>query len=357
MKNCLNQGGKINNIPTISIVTPSYNQGEFLEECIDSVLSQNYPALEYVIMDGGSTDNSVEIIKKYEKYLTYWQSCQDKGQYDAINEGFKKTNGEIMGWLNSDDKYHPRAFFKVAFIFSKNKGVEWITGRPTKWDKNGNVSFILFDFLPKFSREKYLKGYKACFIQQESTFWRRSLWEKAGSRIRTDLKYAGDLELWIRFFRFAPLYTVDTLLGGYREHGNQKATLYMNRYIEEAEKVLDEEIKLFQKGEYKDVLSAPEPITISHRELKSYIDNIYSCNQNNACKISDDSAFVMDVLIKKLTELQSSSRSNIISLPLFILRKLYLHIYNLYIHHPKYFNFTSNFINKFLGVVRYNPNS
>jgi glycosyltransferase involved in cell wall biosynthesis len=101
-------------LPKISIVTPSFNQGEFLEECIDSVLSQNYPNLEYIIMDGGSTDISILIIKKYEKYLTYWQSQPDGGHYAALNQGFNKTTGEIMAWLNSDDKYHPNAFFKVA---------------------------------------------------------------------------------------------------------------------------------------------------------------------------------------------------------------------------------------------------
>lgn len=331
--------------PKISIVTPSFNQGEFLEECIDSVLSQNYPNLEYIIMDGGSTDKSVEIIKKYEKYLTYWQSKPDSGQHDAINEGFKRSTGEIMAWLNSDDKYHHHAFFKIAYIFSKFKDIEWIIGRQTKWDKDGQLSWIFLGDLPRFSREKYfVKNYKDPYIQQESTFWKRSLWEKAGSRIRTDLEYAGDLELWMRFFRFAQLYIVDTFLGGYREHGNQKANLFMDRYIEEADEILDEEMKLFQQGEYTDVLSAPEPITISHRELKSYIDNIHSYNQNQIYKISDDSDLVIDLLMKKVNDPESAT----ITLAVFVLRKLYL--YNFYLRHPKYFSLTYHLIRKFLGI-------
>lgn len=93
----------------ISIVTPSFNQGEYLEETIDSVLSQKYPNLEYIIMDGGSKDNSVDIIKKYEKYLTYWESKPDRGQSHAINKGLKKCNGEIFNWLCSDDYLEPGA--------------------------------------------------------------------------------------------------------------------------------------------------------------------------------------------------------------------------------------------------------
>jgi hypothetical protein len=263
-------------LPLISMVTPSYNQGEFLEECIDSILSQNYPNLEYVIMDGGSKDNSVEIIKKYQKYLTYWQSRPDDGQYAAIDEGFQKTTGQVMGWLNSDDKLHHQALFKVAYLFTEHPEVEWLSGRTNIWDKNGAVQLVLCEYLPVFTREKYLrKDYGDPSIQQESTFWRRSLWDLAGGGLKKDLQYAGDLELWARFFRHARLYSVDTLLGGFRMYGNQKTSHFMDRYHAEAEAVLEEEQRLFNTGAYPTILGPGAPLVINHQQLREFIDETW----------------------------------------------------------------------------------
>ncbi len=252
---------KKGDLPKISIVTPSFNQAEYLEECIDSILSQNYPNLEYIIMDGGSNDGSAEIIKKYEDRLTYWQSTPDQGQYWAINEGFKKSSGEILHWLNSDDKHHPRSLFYVAYIFNTFRNVQWIMGRPTVWDKKGTLVSVL-DPLPQWSREKYLsRHYGPPHIQQESVFWRRSLWEKAGSYIDTTLRYAGDLELWSRFFRSSDLYTVDVLLGGFRTHSDQKTAKMMKEYDREANQIIDREIEIFNQSD-ETLLPAPKPITL-----------------------------------------------------------------------------------------------
>src|SRR5881396_2686502 len=111
---------------SISIVTPSYNQAAFLEETIRSVLLQGYPNLEYIVIDGGSTDGSVEIIKRYEKHLSYWQSEPDGGQYDAISQGFARTSGDLMAWLNSDDMLHRNALWSMARLFTQFPQIEWL---------------------------------------------------------------------------------------------------------------------------------------------------------------------------------------------------------------------------------------
>lgn len=225
----------------LSIVTPSYNQAEYLEECINSILSQNYPNLEYIIMDGGSTDGSVEIIKKYEKHLTYWQSKPDGGQYQAINAGFKRSTGEIMGWLNSDDKFHPGALHQVALAFRAMSQTEWITGRPTAWDDQGRL-LTVFDHVPAWSLERLLyHGKNDYYIQQESTFWRRSLWDRSGSGLDTNWHLAADFELWCRFFNYSELTGVDALFGGFRYHSGQKTDTMMDHYEQEVLQIIDRE--------------------------------------------------------------------------------------------------------------------
>ena len=249
--------------PKISIVTPSFNQAKFLEACIDSILSQNYPNLEYIIMDGGSTDGSVEIIRKHERYLTYWQSQPDGGQYKAINEGFRKSTGEIMTWLNSDDMLNTGTLQTISAIFSDIPSVAWITGRPNGIAPDGSQAWM-FEYLPLWSREKYLtKQFHSPYIQQEGTFWRRTLWEKAGGYIAGYLELAGDLELWSRFFRYAQLYSVDALLAGYRQHPEQKMAKLLEQYNLEAERVLDREIVRFHVSADQSLLPAPLPILIA----------------------------------------------------------------------------------------------
>ncbi len=269
-----------NNFEKISIVTPSFNQAEFLEETIDSVLSQKYPGLEYVIMDGGSSDGSVDIIKKFEKYLTYWQSKKDKGQYNAINEGFLHTSGEIMGWINSDDKLHPESLFKINEAFKQNPQARWITGRPTAWNKDGSLNMISPN-LPDWTREKILnKDYKDSFIQQESTFWKRSLWKDAGGYISTESQLVGDFELWLRFFRYEELYTVDEILGGYRYQPNQKTASSLNKYIMEADSLADSELKLMKEGKF--TRNQPFPGVIKIKPASSLKQSAYNSAQPGA---------------------------------------------------------------------------
>ena len=294
-------------LPRISIVTPSFNQGEFLEECIDSVLSQNYPNLEYVVMDGSSSDNSVSIIKKYEKYLTYWQSKPDGGQYHAFDDGFRRTTGEVMAWLNSDDKYHHHAFFKVAWLFARCKEIEWLTGRHSCWGKKGELLDVYIEDLPRFNRAGHLNGqYMNICIQQESTFWRRSLWERAGGCLCTDLDYAGDLELWTRFYRFSPLHMIEHLLGGHRKHGNQKALLHPEHYFSEAKEILSAEKKLLANNEFMELLPAPSPVSVSYGEFTAYLKEACADHPGHHYRSGDSSDHVIDDLVQLLVEMRRS---------------------------------------------------
>src|SRR5687767_14887936 len=132
----------MNRYPKISIVTPSYNDAAFLEQTILSLLNQGYPNLEYIVIDGGSTDRSVEIIKKYADRLAYWVSERDRGMYDVINKGFQHATGEIIGWINSDDMHHPGSLFSLAQIFSDFPEIPWLQGFPNSVDDQGRTVIV-----------------------------------------------------------------------------------------------------------------------------------------------------------------------------------------------------------------------
>lgn len=201
--------------PRISVVTPSLNQGEFIDATMRSVVTQGYPELEYVVIDGGSNDGSVDVIKRYQASLAYWVSEPDQGHADALNKGFARTSGEIMCWINSSDMYYPWTFETVAQVFSQLPHVEWIAGSGSTFDPDGLPKSVRP--APDINVYDVLAG-DHHWIQQESVFWRRSLWERAGGRLDEGLKCAADFDLWLRFFRLAPLFGVGTLLGGYRVH-------------------------------------------------------------------------------------------------------------------------------------------
>ncbi len=230
-------------LPSITVVTPSFNQGQYIEACIRSVLLQGYPNLEFIVQDGGSTDGTLEVLRRYEPWLTRWHSGPDRGQYDAINRGFEGSGGQVMAYLNSDDMLMPDSLRAVGDIFQACPDVEWLTTRILcVYSSRG----ALVECVPVegFSRARFRQG---CYlggtsqfiqhIQQESTFWTRSLWERAGGAFRADLNYAGDLEAWGRFFDYADLYAVSLPLGGNRVQPEQK-TANMMAYTEEGLKVL-----------------------------------------------------------------------------------------------------------------------
>lgn len=263
--------------PKISIVTPNFNGEKYLEETILSVLDQKYPNLEYIIIDGGSSDRSIDIIKKYEKELSYWISEPDKGMYFAIQKGFEKSTGEIMAWLNSDDMYHRNSLFSVAEIFMSFKYVKWLTGHNTNFDENGRV----VSGRPSYRHNKY--NMFLCpneHIQQESTFWRRSLWVQVGEKLALQYKYAGDFNLWMKFFRYEELYITEALLGGFRYRTDQITQLYTRQYNDECKQVLEKEkreLSFFEKCNLNDIqrLKRKKRIqTLSVKEYKLLQDSI-----------------------------------------------------------------------------------
>lgn len=234
--------------PKISIVTPSYNQGNFLEKTICSILDQNYPNLEYVIIDGGSTDGSQKIIKKYQKHLTHWESKPDRGQSHAVNKGFAKTSGEIMTWLNSDDILRPGALRLVGSIFAKFKEVDWLTSLPSTIN---DQDYQLYLAQPPFYVRNFIKqGFYTRkfmgFIMQEGTFWRRSLWGKAGGKL-AEVPYSMDLKLWQSFAKYSPLYCVHACLASYRLNPNRKNNDNHRKYYQEINAWIPEKVSLVGK--------------------------------------------------------------------------------------------------------------
>ena len=182
------------NLPRISIVTPSYNQGQYLERTIISVLEQDYPDLEYVIIDGCSTDNSVETIKGYEESLTYWVSEPDCGQSDALNKGFAKCSGQVLGWLCSDDTLEPGALLRVGAFFRDHPEADVVHGDANLIDENDAIIDQVKGV--KFSKRALMYG--SINLPQSSILWLRQLHARVGE-LDIDLNYAMDTDLWIRF--------------------------------------------------------------------------------------------------------------------------------------------------------------
>jgi glycosyltransferase involved in cell wall biosynthesis len=211
---------KDNSWPRITVVTPSYNQAEFLEKTILSVLNQNYPNLEYIVIDGGSSDGSVEIIRKYEKYLAYWVSESDKGQSDALNKGFKIATGEIVAWQNSDDVYLPGAFEKVALFFASEGSISLIFGNVYILDREGEMVDEI-RFVP-FS----LKGllYEGWNITNQACFWKSKLFDHIGY-LDDSLQYGMDFDWFVRAgISGVRIRFIRSFLGCFRIHRDSKGS-------------------------------------------------------------------------------------------------------------------------------------
>jgi FkbM family methyltransferase len=206
--------------PSISIVTPSFQQGRYIGRTLYSVLSQDYPALEYVVQDGGSTDETLDVLKRFEPAVARWRSEPDQGQADAINRGFHETSGEIMAWLNADDLLLPGALAYVASYFANHPDVDVVYGNRLMIDEHDRL--IGTWVLPAHD-DKVLA--LADYVPQESLFWRRSIWESTGGQVDLSFTFALDWDLLLRFRSAgAKIIRLPRFLGAFRVHDAQKTT-------------------------------------------------------------------------------------------------------------------------------------
>lgn len=221
--------------PKISIITPSYNQAEYLERTILSVFNQNYPNLEYIIIDGGSTDGSVEIIKKYADRITYWVSEADNGQSNAINKGIKQATGEWIAWQNSDDIFYPGSFLGLKVASAKHANANLLIGNMMMIDsKDNNIRDISY---VKPTLSSLLA--EGMVLTNQSAFWHRSVHERIGLLDET-LHYAFDYEWFLRVASLGNAYHTNKIWGGWRIHDEAKASLYPNKFKQEFQKVISE---------------------------------------------------------------------------------------------------------------------
>lgn len=231
--------------PRISIVTPSFNQGSFIEETILSVLSQDYPDLEYLVMDGGSSDATLNVLKKYSGKIT-WFSEADKGQTHAINKGLRRATGSIVGYLNADDLLLPGALRKVGEMFIEDPQIWWLTGKCQIVDEENNEIRR-----PITVYKNMLLGWHSFslllmtnYVSQPATFWRRDALESLGY-LDESLRYVMDYEYWLRLYAKSPPIFIPEYLAAFKIHRNSKTTStgHKDVYISEEEIVVQRYVR------------------------------------------------------------------------------------------------------------------
>lgn len=206
-----------NRLPLVSVVTPSLNQARFLEATIQSVLAQDYPRIEYIVVDGGSTDESAEVIRRYESRLAWWVSEKDEGQTDAINKGLAHATGDILAWLNSDDTYAPGAVAAAVDAFGRCPECGLIYGAANYLSEDGRVIGRFPAAQTDYRRLR--QGY--VHIPQQAAFFRADLWRSVGP-LDKSFYFAMDYDLWVRIARRAKVKYVPQTWANFRLHGGAK---------------------------------------------------------------------------------------------------------------------------------------
>jgi glycosyltransferase involved in cell wall biosynthesis len=237
--------------PRISIVTPSHNRADLIEETIRSVLLQGYPDLEYVIIDGGSTDGTVEVIRKYEQWLSFWTTEPDEGISDAINKGLPRATGEVVSYLNTDDVYVPGALVRVGRCFA-DPGVDWFSGRGRLFGPGVGWGYT-WPRRPWRKRWQWLV--RNCLVQP-STFWRREVTERIGY-FDTDLKVSMDHEYWLRMISHGyELTWTDEILSRFRIHAGSVTGAWSSGTAREGRRVRERYMHIVSPKDRKKVQRA-----------------------------------------------------------------------------------------------------
>lgn len=316
------------NLPRISIITPSFNQGNFLEETIDSVLSQNYTNLEYIIIDGGSTDNSVDIIKRYDKHLTFWVSEKDNGQSHAINKGLKRSTGTILSWLCSDDLYEPQTLNKVAGYFQEDSNIQFIHGKSIVFGKGQPV------IKGADAHDLHLRYFAHMPFPQPSSFFSRTVVDNLGF-LNESLHYGMDFDLLIRVALNYNIKQVPDIFSKYRLHDESKSVSQLQHFLNDWIKVFSKCARTISlQKEYIEILN----------ELNMYHtgEDIYSSSKSfNLSEKKKITLLFLENLLHVYYELLDLNQSGKICKAIKILDSHYYYNYGIHSIHTK-----TKFLNK-----------
>lgn len=252
--------------PLVSIITPSYNQAEFLEDTIKSIIKQDYANIEHIIIDGSSADGSVDIIQKYKKHLAYWVSEPDKGQSNAINKGFSHAKGTIYAWLNSDDLLSPSAVRIAVHYLTREPEIGLVYGDRLHIDSKGNVVGI--NRCPSHDTNMFRRNFT---LPQETVFFRREFIEKVGG-VDESLKFSMDFDLWCKMNQVTKMYHIPAFIGCFREHGSAKSITFHDSQNTAYEEYREEHAKVYYKYFKKRL---PSPIQMKFYRLERHLSILF----------------------------------------------------------------------------------